>query len=82
MPTDFTAYAHPVLAVACPDCQAGTGQWCKRPSGHKASDFHRARKETADRVFIDLHGEAASIERIGAGWKIDPQGHRKAGLKG
>ena len=49
---DFLAYRHPVLAVPCPDCQAAAGAWCKRPSGHKASDLHKARKTAADEVWI------------------------------
>ena len=46
--TDFNAYRHPVLAVPCPGCRARAGAWCKRPSGHKAMDFHKARKDAAD----------------------------------
>ena len=45
---DFTAYRHPVLAVACPTCGAKRGVWCRRPSGHKASHLHRARGALAD----------------------------------
>ncbi|PZX14225.1 hypothetical protein LX81_03024 [Palleronia aestuarii] len=58
---DFTIHTHPVLAVPCPDCRAATGAWCKRPSGHRAADLHRARKEAADRVFISQHGPDATI---------------------
>jgi hypothetical protein len=45
---DFSAHRHPVLAVACPSCQAGVGAWCKRPSGHRAMDLHRPRRDAAD----------------------------------
>lgn len=40
----------PVLAVPCPDCQAGVGVKCKRPSGHAAygGSFHRSRDLAAD----------------------------------
>ena len=72
--TDFTAHAYPVLAVPCPDCGKRAGAWCVRPSGHKASDFHRARKAEADRVYIARHGLDASIERTPEGWRIDPVG--------
>ena len=71
--TDFTAHTHPVLAVACPDCQKRSGAMCIRPSGHRASDFHSSRKAETDRVFIDQHGPDASIEQNGDGWIIDPQ---------
>lgn len=73
---DFTAFAHPVLAVPCPDCKKRAGIMCHRPSGHRASEFHHARKAEADRQFIAQHGEAASIERTATGWRIDPQGYR------
>lgn len=73
---DFAAHAHPVLAVACTDCRAKPGSWCKRPSGHKAADFHQVLKDLADVVFIEQHGESASIERTAAGgWGIDPKGY-------
>lgn len=49
---DFNAYRHPVLAVPCRTCRARAGAWCKRPSGHKASDFHRDRKDEADRAWL------------------------------
>lgn len=73
---NFTAYSHPVLAVVCEQCHAVTGSMCKRPSGHAAADFHKSRKLLADAIFIDLHGEAASIEKNGDGWIIDPNGYR------
>lgn len=44
---------------------------CKRPSGHGASDFHRARKRMADRVFIDQHGPDAAIHNTPDGWQIE-----------
>lgn len=76
---DFTAHRHPVLAVRCPDCGKAPGIWCRRPSGHMASDLHLSRKAEADRVFIDRHGPDASIERIGDEWTIDPRG--RAGIR-
>lgn len=75
---DFAAFSHPVLAVPCPDCDKRAGAMCIRPSGHKASDFHRARKVAADRQFIAQHGATASIERTAAGWRIDLEGYRRA----
>lgn len=46
---DFLGQRHPVLAVACPSCQAKVGVWCKRPSGHKAfAQLHAPRKRAAD----------------------------------
>ncbi|SEA87294.1 zinc finger domain-containing protein [Rubrimonas cliftonensis] len=75
---DFCGFAHPVLAVACPDCKARIGAMCMRPSGHRASDFHQSRKAAADAAFIARHGAAASIERTAAGWAIDPTGDAEA----
>lgn len=72
---DFTAYRHPVLAVACPHCKARPGTWCRRPSEHKAMMYlHEGRKKRADEIFIDQHGERASIERAGDHWLVNPQG--------
>jgi len=55
-PADFDG-THPVMAVACPACRARPGSPCKRPSGHRASDFHRDRKAYADMVWL-AQGEA------------------------
>lgn len=52
---------------------------CRRPSGHKAADFHARSKAEADRHFIDRHGADASIERTGDGCRIDPQGRLRSG---
>lgn len=71
---DFTKHRHPVQAVACPDCGARAGTWCKRPSGHKATDFHRSRRDLADRQFVRHHGEGASIEGEPGAWRIVPNG--------
>jgi len=35
--------ANPALGQKCPTCYAAPGTWCKRPSGHRAMDLHRAR---------------------------------------
>lgn len=67
---DFTAYKTPVLAVPCTDCHAKAGSWCKRPSGHRASEFHKVRKEHADKVFVEQHGEDAVIQNTPSGWLI------------
>jgi hypothetical protein len=42
----------PVLEVACPDCGAGVGVYCRRPSGHAnfGHSFHAARDIAADRA--------------------------------
>jgi hypothetical protein len=71
---DFTAYWHPVVAVACPDCRARSGVMCKRPSGHGAADFHAARKKAADDAFISRHGADAWIERTHTGWSVHKTG--------
>lgn len=63
---DFTAFRHPVLAVACRTCKARAGAWCKRPSGHRASDFHASRKVEADRVW-EVQGDPP-IRRMASGW--------------
>ena len=63
---DFTAFRHPVLAVACPTCQARIRTWCKRPSGHRASDFHSSRKAEADRIW-ESQGDPP-IRRMATGW--------------
>ena len=41
----------PILEVVCPDCGAGVGVRCKRPSGHGGSfvDAHASRDIAADR---------------------------------
>lgn len=74
MQPDFTTYRHPVLAVACPDCKKPAGVWCVRPSGHKAAELHKSRCMAADCLFVALHGENASIERVANGWIIDLTG--------
>ena len=73
---DFTAWFHPVAAVACPTCGAGLGRRCMRPSGHAAAQFHSARCEAADTLFIEIHGEKAWIERLaGGGWRVHARGY-------
>jgi hypothetical protein len=69
---DFTAHRHPVLAVPCADCGAKAGSWCRRPSGHRAADFHKRRRRDADQAFIRAYGPTAGIERLpgNAGWRI------------
>lgn len=71
---DFTAHRHLVLVVRCPECGKAPGVWCRRPSGHRASDLHKARRIAADCLFVTQHGEDASIERVGEDWVIDPKG--------
>lgn len=51
---NFLAHPLPSMAVACPDCRARVGTWCKRPSGHKAMGMHNRRHEEADRQWL-LH---------------------------
>jgi len=63
---DFTALRHPVLAVACSRCHARAGSWCKRPSGHRASDLHVSRKAEADRIW-EIQGDPP-IRRTATGW--------------
>lgn len=71
---DFTAHRHPVLAVRCPDCGRSPGVWCRRPSGHRASELHKSRRAEADRQFIEQHGPDACISRVDDEWIIDPRG--------
>ena len=40
---DFTRHKHPVPTVPCGTCHANTGAWCRRPSGHRATDLHLSR---------------------------------------
>ena len=75
---DFTAWAHPVLAVPCPTCGKRTGQWCVRPSGHRAMDLHAARRASADRAFVERHGTRASLALVDGRWTVDPLG--RAGI--
>lgn len=76
MNIDFTAYKHPVLAVPCTHCGRKAGQWCERPSEHITKDFHKDRKDYADRKFIEQHGETAWIEQTDNGWLIHPTGYK------
>lgn len=48
----FLEFYVPAYAVACPDCKARIGVGCKRPSGHNASTFHKARGREADRLWL------------------------------
>lgn len=61
---DFTAWLHPTLAVSCPTCRARPGQWCVRPSEHRASSVHASRGVEADRQFIAQHGPDARIVNL------------------
>lgn len=42
----------PILEVPCPDCHAGVGAYCKRPSGHSGPfvEAHASRDLAADRA--------------------------------
>lgn len=74
---DFTSWAHPVLAVPCPDCGRRAGVMCRLPSGHKAASFHATRKAEADRQFFGQHGADASVERTAKGWRVDRTGRNR-----
>lgn len=37
----------PALEVACPECRAPIGRWCKRPSEHRAPGLHAGRDRAA-----------------------------------
>lgn len=73
---DFTQHKHPVLAVPCRDCSAPVGVWCKHPSGRRAAQLHRARRELADRTFVDQHGPGAEIryDKDFDQWQIENSG--------
>lgn len=60
---DFTEHKHPTLAVPCSDCSAAAGASCKRPSGHRAAELHRVRRDAADRAFVAQHSLSAEIRR-------------------
>ncbi len=76
---DFTAWAHPVLAVSCPTCRRRVGQWCARPSGHRAMDLHAARRAKADRASMERYGTSASLALVDGRWIVDPMG--RAGIR-
>ena len=38
----------PALEVPCPVCPAKVGQWCRRPSEHRAMLLHRPRIKAAE----------------------------------
>lgn len=61
---DFEAFDHPLLAVKCPSCGRGPGQWCRRPSGHPAMNLHAPRAVEADRAFVESCGDKAWIENL------------------
>lgn len=61
---DFTAYAYPVMAVACPRCRAKVGTMCKRPSEHNVwGGWHDSRAQLADDTFVAQHGARAGLLR-------------------
>lgn len=76
-PTDFTIHSLPSLAVPCPDCKKKVGVMCGRPSGHQATEPHLSRRQLADKVFIEQHGEDASVDLTPDGYVIDPHGISK-----
>lgn len=39
----------PILEIACPSCRAKPGSQCRRPSGHRAAQYHAERDILADR---------------------------------
>ena len=59
----------PVLEVICPDCRAGVGTGCKRPSGHSGPfvEFHAARDILADR---QGHYGSCPFGRCGLGSQV------------
>lgn len=77
--TDFNAHRHPVLAVGCPGCRVSTGTWCKRPSGHKATDFHKARKDAADAEW-EAQGKPKIVPRTTAGLDAGAAAAEKAAM--
>lgn len=69
---DFTAFAHPVLAVACPKCGCRPGRACNSQRLDWSSDYHLERKTLAGEMFLDQHGENAEISRVEGVWIINP----------
>lgn len=75
---DFTAHAHPVLAVPCPACGRRAGAWCRRPSGYRAQRPHQDRAAAADTVFVAQHGDGAAILLAPDGrWVVDRNGRAR-----
>jgi hypothetical protein len=58
----FEDAAFQSTAVECPTCKAKPGQWCLRPSEHRAQHIHKSRRELADEKFIELYGKKAEID--------------------
>ncbi|MGA5819892.1 hypothetical protein ACPC54_18770 [Kitasatospora sp. NPDC094028] len=53
-------------SITCPRCRAGAGRRCQRPSGHESDQWHRARRDAADRV--DQQREEADDPTLPAPW--------------
>jgi len=55
-------------AVECPDCGAGEGEKCQRPSGHRVRRSHAGRKEAAGVAEEETAGEEATDQTSLEGW--------------
>ncbi len=51
-------------SIACPQCYASPGSWCKRPSGHEAMDLHKARVTAAENVDRERLRRQAKLDAI------------------
>ncbi len=80
---DRTWPRDPVVEVVCPSCRAGVGQWCKRPSGHRAMTPHADRDILADRM--GKYGVCPSgrcgLDRTAAGAQHVLPGAERAGQR-
>ena len=64
-------------ATTATTCGKAAGLWCRRPSGHRASDLHADRKIEADRMFMEQHGPMAAIIHAASGWLVSPRGRAR-----
>ncbi len=70
---DFTAHDLPSMAVACPQCGASVGAYCRRPSGHAGPmvGIHRERHAEADRIH-DAQGGGWIVKTPAGDWLLVP----------
>jgi len=66
---DFTAFAHPCLAITCPSCASAVGEWCWSPTARKLPDLHAPRKQAADAAWE--HSGLPPIIKVGDSYVYD-----------
>jgi hypothetical protein len=62
----------PALEVACAQCHAKVGTWCKNPSGHKSMSLHRARMQRALDEGVEKPCPGARPSSAPPGAPVDP----------